>query len=186
MGINRFTADWIQELESSFGILRNSVSIADLGPQDLSSDVIERTSEPGGIKIKKSRDLYATWGLTDYISFDLFDSRAEQVDLNTVIDPNRTWDILTNFGTSEHIFNQYAFMKNCHNLTRQGGILLHAVPTSSGADHGFYNYHPTFFRSLALANNYSILDFRYVPFAVKQSSSKKTATGLSISDHNDI
>lgn len=52
MGINRFTADWIQELESSFGILRNSVSIADLGPQDLSSDVIERTSEPGGIKIK--------------------------------------------------------------------------------------------------------------------------------------
>lgn len=173
MGIDKTTYTWIQELESSFRILSKSSSIADLGPQDVEIEQGEMMVEENFKNIKTSRELYATWGFKDYGSFDLFDTRAEKADLNRVLDQDRVWDIVTNFGTSEHIFNQSAFMNNCHNLVSEGGFLLHAVPTSSGADHGFYNYHPTFFRSLATANNYSILDIRYVPFAVKQSKSKK-------------
>lgn len=162
---------WILELEQNHGILTNSKSIADLGPQDLSPD-LKYWGQDSTAGLVDSRDLYAKWGLRNYIAFDLFDSRAEIVDLNTDLKRSDTWDIVTNFGTSEHVFNQFAFMKNCHDLTKPGGISLHALPIASGMDHGFFNYHPTFFRSLAIANNYEILDFRYVPFESKQSQSQ--------------
>lgn len=172
MGIDRITMNWILELERNHGILTNAKSIADLGPQDLSSDL--RFSEPDRTAgLVDSRDLYSKWGLKDYIAFDLFDSRAEIVDLSIDLKRSDSWDIVTNFGTSEHVFNQFAFMKNCHDLTKPGGISLHALPVASGMDHGFFNYHPTFFRSLAIANDYEILDFRYVPFAEKQSQSQR-------------
>ena len=171
MGIDRFTTYWILELEQNHGILTKSNSIADLGPQDLSSDL--RDWEPDRTAgLVDSRDLYSKWGLKKYKAFDLFDSRAEIVDLSIDLKRSDTWDIVTNFGTSEHVFNQFAFMKNCHDLTMPGGISLHALPVASGMDHGFFNYHPTFFRSLAIANDYEILDFRYVPFATKQSRSR--------------
>ena len=173
MGIDRLLQDWILELELHHKILTNSTSIADLGPQDISSDLRDQELNSNG-RLVDSRDLYSKWGLKKYKSFDLFDSRAEIVDLSIDLKRTDTWDIVTNFGTSEHVFNQFAFMKNCHDLTKTGGVSLHAVPVSSGMDHGFFNYHPTFFRSLAIANNYEILDFRYVPFAVKQSKSRKT------------
>lgn len=172
MAINSFLMNWMLELESSFKILSRSHSIADLGPQDLTSDIkILLNSQHRDIA--DSRDLYSHWGIKNYTSFDLYDRRATKVDLNLDLERTDTWDIVTNFGTSEHLFNQFAFMKNCHDLTRQGGVSLHALPVASGMDHGFFNYHPTFFRSLAIANNYEILDFRYIPFIVKQQESRK-------------
>ena len=137
--------DWFIELDNQHNVLKNSSSIADLGPQDLSGGL----SFPEQEKIKDGVSLYAKLGITKYISFDLFDSRAEKVDLNLDLKRTDKWDIVTNFGTSEHVFNQQAIFKNCHDLTKTGGISLHCLPVSSGMDHGFFNYHPTFFRSLA-------------------------------------
>lgn len=34
--------------------------------------------------------------------------------------------------------------------------MLHALPHQGGPDHGFYNYHPTFFHDLAAANGYRL------------------------------
>lgn len=172
MAINRFLMQWLLELERDFKILSNSQSIAELGPQDLTPDLkaLLASNRDG---IVDARDLYSHWGIHNYTSFDLFDPRAENVDLNVDLERTDSWDIVTNFGTSEHLFNQFAFMKNCHDLTKTKGITLHVVPISSGMDHGLINYHPTFFRSLALANSYEILDFRYVPFIVMQQESKK-------------
>lgn len=172
MAINKFIMNWVLELERHFQILSQSQSIADLGPQDLSND-LKLLLKSENKDIADGRDLYSHWAIKNYISFDLFDRRAEKVDLNLDLMRTDSWDIVTNFGTSEHMFNQFAFMKNCHDLTRQGGFSLHVLPVSSGMDHGFYNYHPTFFRSLAKANNYEILSFRYVPFIVKQQESRR-------------
>ena len=44
-----------------------------------------------------------------------------------------------------------------HELTRPGGFMLHALPHQGGPDHGFYNYHPTFFHDLAAANGYRVV-----------------------------
>ena len=164
--------NWMLELERRFKILSQSQSIADLCPQDLTPD-LKLLLKSENKDIVDGRDLYSHLGIQNYTSFDLFDSRAEKVDLNLDLERTDTWDIVTNFGSSEHMFNQFAFMKNCHDLTRQGGVSLHALPVSSGMDHGFYNYHPTFFRSLAIANQYEILDFQYVPFIVKQQESSR-------------
>ena len=174
MAINRFLMQWLLELERDFKILSNSQSIAELGPQDLTPDLkaLLASNRDG---IVDARDLYSHWGIQNYTSFDLFDPRAENVDLNVDLERTDSWDIVTNFGTSEHLFNQFAFMKNCHDLTKTNGITLHVVPISSGMDHGLINYHPTFFRSLAKANDYEMLNFRYVPFIVKQQESRKNS-----------
>lgn len=178
--------DWMLELERSFKILSQSQSIADLGPQDLTPE-LKLLLKSENRDIVDGRDLYSHWAIKNYKSFDIFDRRAEKVDLNLDLDRTDSWDIVTNFGTSEHVFNQFAFMKNCHDLTRQGGVSLHVLPVSSGTDHGFYNYHPTFFRSLARANNYEILNFQYVPFIVKQQKSiKKNYSFVTLSKSREL
>jgi len=69
------------------------------------------------------------------------------------------YDVVTNIGTSEHIFNQLAVFKTIHNLVTAGGVIIHQLPGQGYYDHGFYNYQPTFFFDLAQANNYLIVGF---------------------------
>jgi SAM-dependent methyltransferase len=79
---------------------------------------------------------------------------AWRYDLNQPLPVAETFDVVTNFGTSEHIFDQAQLFRSIHALTRPGGLMLHAVPHQGGPDHGFYNYHPTFFHDLVQANGY--------------------------------
>ena len=165
--------DWILNLERDHKIMSQSKSIVELGASDLmpaAQDLL--TNKNSNFKIKKdsTRDMYAKLGPTNYTAFDINDDpRTRKENLSTVLSLDETWDIVTNFGTSEHIFNQFAVMKNCHDFAKVGGVILHVVPMSSGMNHGFYNYHPRFFMSLALANDYEILDFRFVPFHYHQA-----------------
>ncbi len=78
-------------------------------------------------------------------------------DLNQPLPISETFDVVTNFGTSEHVFDQAQLFRSVHELTRPGGFMLHALPHQGGPDHGFYNYHPTFFHDLAAANGYRVL-----------------------------
>lgn len=99
-----------------------------------------------------------------YAAIDLHgSSNALKHDLNTPLE-NYTaqHDVATNFGTSEHVFNQYSFFKTMHNVVKPSGIMLHGLPNQGCFDHGFYNYHPTFFFDLAHANNYKMLYFAYI------------------------
>jgi hypothetical protein len=67
------------------------------------------------------------------------------------------YDFVTNHGTSEHLLNQYNFFKVVHDLTRAGGLMLHAVPFTAHIEHGFFNYQPNFFDALARYNSYKLL-----------------------------
>ena len=78
-------------------------------------------------------------------------------DLNQPLPISETFDVVTNFGTSEHVFDQAQLFRSMHELTRPGGFMLHALPHQGGPDHGFYNYHPTFFHDLAAANGYRVV-----------------------------
>jgi len=68
----------------------------------------------------------------------------------------KTFDVVTNFGTAEHIFNQYLVFKNIHNLCNKNGLMIHSLPIQGALEHGLYNYQPNFFISLAKINNYHI------------------------------
>lgn len=67
------------------------------------------------------------------------------------------FSLLTNNGTSEHIFNQATVFENIHDLCATNGIMLHILPFAPWINHGFYNYNPIFFADLAAANGYEII-----------------------------
>jgi SAM-dependent methyltransferase len=67
------------------------------------------------------------------------------------------FDLVTNNGTGEHIFNQHAVFKNVHQLCVPGGVMLHILPFIPWVNHGFYNYNPVLFRDLGAANGYETL-----------------------------
>lgn len=95
---------------------------------------------------------------TTYRAIDLNGTAtAWRHDLNLPLPVTETFDVVTNFGTSEHVFDQAQLFRSIHALTRPGGLMLHAVPHQGGPDHGFYNYHPTFFHDLAAANGYRLV-----------------------------
>lgn len=77
-----------------------------------------------------------------------------------IVDLNQTGhglkaDLVTNNGTSEHIFDQRACFQNAHEMSK--GLMLHVLPFTPWLNHGFYNYNPILFRDLAAANDYEMV-----------------------------
>lgn len=94
------------------------------------------------------------------IDFDDLKGRIKpyKIDLNTGKCPSDlvgTVDMVTNFGTTEHVINQQNSFQIIHDMTRVWGVMIHVVPIAR-YNHGFFNYNPGFFTSLARYNNYKI------------------------------
>jgi len=107
---------------------------------------------------------YRALGFAGYEAIDINSRYGSHVmDLNQDVDKeygfSNTYDFVVNTGTSEHVFNQAAFFRNAHNLAKPGGLMLHILPFTGYANHGFYNYQPNIFFDLAAVNGYSIMRF---------------------------
>jgi hypothetical protein len=74
-------------------------------------------------------------------------------DLNERIDLPPV-ELVTNNGTSEHIFDQRSCFENAHRLCKVDGCMIHVLPFHPWVNHGFFNYNPILFRDLAIANEY--------------------------------
>ena len=145
-------------------------SVIELGSQHLSANgddvafVINNLTQKNEIKegdIKIAKNVYKSIGFSIYKCIDP-DRRHDALnfDLNEDIEKqgfNEQFDLVTNFGTSEHCFNQYHCFMNIHNLCKEGGIMVHGLPFQGGLNEGFFNYQPNFFFCLASANGYKIL-----------------------------
>ncbi len=81
-------------------------------------------------------------------------SSAMRLDLNQPHDLGKKFDCIINIGTAEHVFNVYQVFKSIHEWIKQDGIVIHCLPMYGEVDHGFYNFHPTFFWDLLFANKY--------------------------------
>ena len=102
----------------------------------------------------------AIFDYKEYLALDLQGSEHSiNFDLNNEYKDVKKYDVVTNIGTSEHIFNQLAVFKTIHNSVKAGGLIIHQLPGQGYYDHGFYNYQPTFFFDLAQANNYLMIGF---------------------------
>jgi hypothetical protein len=104
---------------------------------------------------------YKAAGFARYEAIDINSRFGSMImDLNLDLDRHygfrRTCALVVNTGTSEHVFNQAAFLRNAHNLAAPGGLMLHVVPFTGYMNHGFYNYQPGFFYDLAAANGYAL------------------------------
>ena len=100
-----------------------------------------------------------------------------QYDLNYSIESHiglhAKYDLVTNHGTSEHIYNQVTCFEAIHYLTKKDGLMYHCLNCQGWADggglgHGFYLYQPKFVHLLAKQNDYDILDIKYSPSSVFQ------------------
>jgi len=67
------------------------------------------------------------------------------------------YDLTTNHGTTEHVFNQLNAFKLIHDFTARDGLMLHALPFTVHLEHGFFNYQPNLFDALARFNSYKTL-----------------------------
>jgi hypothetical protein len=74
----------------------------------------------------------------------------------TDVDPGH---LITNFGTSEHVYNHYRCFENIHNLCIPGGYVFHFVPAiGSWPGHCLRWYGEKFFIELAKASDYEIVE----------------------------
>jgi hypothetical protein len=104
-------------------------------------------------KLGTTKELYQHYGYEEYLSLDVNEEMDAQIaDLNHPVDLGRTFDLVTNNGTGEHIFNQAAVFENAHNLSHK--YIVHVLPFTPWINHGFYNFNPILFRDLAVANRY--------------------------------
>lgn len=152
MAFNKMMAEFTQQVITRFPV--SDAKVCELGNQTIKPDV-ERE-----YLVKTPREWYELFGFTDYLALDVNEYNDSIIaDLNTILNVENIggpFDLVTNNGTGEHIFNQYTVFANMHNLCRVNGIMIHVLPYDQ-ADHGFYNYNPNLFACLAAANDYKPL-----------------------------
>lgn len=95
--------------------------------------------------------------------------------LNTSLRVLGMCDVVTNFGTTEHVgesdyveadvdlldiwSSQYEAFRNLHRLARRDGLIINMVPAAGcWPRHGAVEYEPRFFEALANATGYEIMN----------------------------
>ena len=123
------------------------------------------------------RDRY---GVTDYRDCDLNDKADLTLDLNRPVtkDLVDTVNTVLNGGTLEHIFDAARAFSNMHELTREGGSIIHLAPIT-WYDHGYYNLNPKVFNAIADANKYSLMAeaFWFTSDVLHRTPSETDASG---------
>jgi hypothetical protein len=111
------------------------------------------------------RDYYHNAGVELYLAFDLSGRNGSfKIDLCKDHDFMPQFDIVTNFGTIEHVNNQYHAFKNMHDLCVTGGIMAHAFPViGHWPNHGRYYYSLPFAYELAERTQYHVIDIVQAP-----------------------
>lgn len=67
------------------------------------------------------------------------------------------FNLVTNFGTTEHVCNQLNAFKIIHDLTKPECLMWHQLPAQGMMNHGLLNYNMKFFWMLARSNLYEIV-----------------------------
>lgn len=74
------------------------------------------------------------------------------------------YDVITNFGTSEHVSNQYECWKNIHFICKVGGYVISEIPEKkSWKNHCKYYVDKSFFESLA--KDFDIVEYRTIAYS---------------------
>lgn len=114
---------------------------------------------------KPARLLYEGMGCGRYEAIDGNDGGTILADLN---EPIESWgaelvgafDLVTDVGTSEHVFDFAECWRSIHLLCKPGGLIFFEKPYQGYPDHGFYGLHKTLFVDIARANSYEILELK--------------------------
>lgn len=127
--------------------LQKGFSVCEMGDQGMCG---------GPTKTWLAKDWYIGMGCGRYVSIDGNGRGTMTADLNNPIalDP---FDLVTDFGTGEHIFDQAQVWRTMHGLTKPGGYIAFDRPAQGYQKHCFYLTNECLFRDLAEANSYGVL-----------------------------
>jgi hypothetical protein len=162
-----------QQLDNSF--LEASERINSLGvlfgvdhpstlPPARPTHIVHGTLEHLGAEAPPAR-LFWNWLGFNYAAIDIDGSPGSiPLDLNyDSVPPDSVGkhDLVTNFGTTEHVANQLNAFKVIHDLTSLGGLMIHQLPAQGMFNHGLINYNFKFFWMLARSNDYRFIYANY-------------------------
>lgn len=132
--------------------LPKGFSVCELGDQGMC----------GVSKNEPARDWYLQHGASRYVSLDGNGRGTFTLDLNLslpdILRPLiESFDLVTDFGTGEHIFDQAQVWRTLHHLVKPGGYIAFDRPAQGYEKHCFYLTNETLFRDIAAANGYDLL-----------------------------
>jgi hypothetical protein len=121
-------------------------------PKDIEPKKLEAIAHDGFLG-----DLLILAGF-EYVALDIFHATNTILfDLN-IHEPGPDlldkFDLVMNFGTTEHVFNQLRAFQSIHALIKVGGLCYHDLPMAGYPNHALYRYDPLFFSTLIPANGY--------------------------------
>jgi len=158
-------------------VLRNRQKIRELGQAFGVSDEIDLPDPTASVfthghlehldsAAPPARLIWAWLGF-EYAAIDIDGSPGSiPLDLNFDEVPKKFkkhFQLVTNLGTTEHVANQLQAFKIIHDLTADGGLMIHNLPAQGYMNHGLVNYNLKFFWMLARSNGYKWI---YSDFAV--------------------
>jgi hypothetical protein len=182
MSFNPLAAKLIAELRPLLG---SSPSVIELGNQSFTADtptlqaIIEKYGNGAAgtvdveslrriqklsyeAKLPETGNFYRALGFGSYDAIDINSKFGSLVmdlnlDLRAHYNYRKRFELVTNSGTGEHLFNQYQVFKNVHDLCAPNGLMLHVMPFANWLNHGFFNYQPVLYADLAAANDYELV-----------------------------
>ena len=182
MGVSAAAVDLLIDLRQRH-LLDDVRSVAEIGSQELhlSREQLERSLSAGGVNgydrskfpdidnwpgrpRASARGLYELLGASEYTSFDLSgEDGAIAHDLNVPFDDHAhlgRYDLVTDHGSCEHVFDIAEAYRTVHRLARPGGLI--AIVQQATGSNGYFNFRPSFFEDMAQANGYEILASSYI------------------------
>ena len=147
----------IHELIKEFTF--TGAEVIEFGDQEVNINEGWRSEAKG--EYLDTRSFYTTLHIT---SIDITGEHgALNLDLSKNIptkDRPKPGDVLTDFGTLEHVESLYYGLKNAFNLIKTGGIAIHVNPLSKGyvANHGFHYFTEGFWKAYAEAAKMELVE----------------------------
>lgn len=128
-------------------------NVMELGAQNLYDKEYPSSVQPYASVFYESKGI-------EYSCIDLNgENNALQINLEKKVNLERQFDLVTDFGTGEHVRNAYNIFKVLHDLTRQGGIIIRQNPkTGNWKNHGFWYATKEMYNQLAAIQGYDIIE----------------------------
>lgn len=157
MPITEICKNYENKILNKLNIDYNHLNLCELGCQDMITS--------SGTIVAKNH--YESFGV-HHTSIDINGKRNSlKLDLNLPLpeELNETFDVVTNYGTSEHVTNQFMVFKNIHKICKINGIVINFVPIKDNwPNHCRYYYSYTFFENLCQICQYQIIDYNIIDY----------------------
>lgn len=155
MGIGAVPAQILREFQPNFPA---AFSVCELGDQLYRA---EGRRDP-------AEGFWRSLGCARYETIDANGHASVLADLNLplpadVLERLGTFDVVTDFGTSEHVFDNAQCWRTMYALTKPGGFIVLESPHQGYLDHGLINIQPTRVKDIARANGMTVHVLRVDP-----------------------